>query len=216
MAGIGKFSLSMLSGVQETTATLAQINFDFSMIKMEAPLEFRPLGQALSRKRKHNAEDGEAHITARRLGALFAKEIPDISHLAHAYGLRVSEISQDPKVNPQGRDADGALAAYVGADGTSIWAAATSGKGALGVHLLTCMLARIWSGPEATSIWSELVEARKLALQHECQGQEFSLETVTAAQITLTRDNLAEWDASARSVRSQENYQHNPSMPSPL
>lgn len=56
---------------------------------------------------------------------------------------------------------DGPFASIVGLDGSSIYAAATSGQSAIAVHLLACMLARTWSGPEATAIWVELVETRK-------------------------------------------------------
>lgn len=49
------------------------------------------------------------------------------------------------------------FADHVGADGTSLWAAATSGKSTITVHLLGCMIARIWKAAEAVSIWTELV-----------------------------------------------------------
>lgn len=152
MASIGKIVISAATGVQEATAALVDMSSDFSLVKVEAPHEYRKLGQELSSKRKRNAEDGAAHSTARKLGALFARDLPDIPNLSRAYGLRVSEIAEDPRFNPHGKESDGVLADYVGADGTSIWAAATSGKGALAVHLLACMLARMWSSAEATSI----------------------------------------------------------------
>ncbi|MCJ1393488.1 hypothetical protein MMC18_006363 [Xylographa bjoerkii] len=153
MASVGKIALSLASGTQDATLALANINFDFSMVKLTAPTEYQGLGASISHKRKRKAEDGSTHITARRLGALFADDLPSTPNLAHAYGLRVSEIAENPKLNPWGSRSDGPLADLVGADGTSIWAAATSGKGAVAVHLLACMLARIWPGPEATSIW---------------------------------------------------------------
>ncbi|MCJ1437562.1 hypothetical protein MMC27_006949 [Xylographa pallens] len=199
MASIGKIALSLASGTQEATLALANINFDFSMVKLTAPTEYQGLGASLSHKRKRQAEDGSTHITARKLGALFADDLPSTPNLARAYGLRVSEIAENPKLNPHGGKSDGALADLVGADGTSIWAAATSGKGAMAVHLLACMLARIWPGPEATAIWSELVVSRKGVLQRRLQESEFPITTVAAAQIEVPRDNLAEWDASARS-----------------
>src|SRR3546814_8853402 len=64
--------------------------------------------------------------------------LPLVPNLARAYGLRASEISEDPAINPTGTASDGPLASHVGLDGTSIWAAATSGRGALQVHLLAC------------------------------------------------------------------------------
>jgi hypothetical protein len=54
---------------------LANLSFDFAMIRLEAPLEYQGLGTALSKRRKHEAEQGSVHTTARRLGALFADDI---------------------------------------------------------------------------------------------------------------------------------------------
>ena len=164
MASIGKFVVAGAAATQESTLALANINFDFSLVKMEAPLEFRGLGSALSSKRKRDAEEGSTHITARKLGALFADGLPHTPDLSRAYGLRVSEIAENPKFNPRGSYRDGPFIDSVGADGTSIWAAATSGRGALAVHLLACLLARMWSSSEAISIWSEIIAARKSLL----------------------------------------------------
>ena len=200
MASIGKFALSLASGTQETTIALANVTLDFAMIRLEAPKEYQGLGTALSKKRKHEAEQGQVHATARRLGALFADDMPHISNLSCAYGLRASEIAEDPSFNPVGDSAAGPLAGHVGADGTSIWAAATSGRGALHVHLLACLLARIWSAPEATAIWSELVAARRSILEDSLRGLEFQASALTASQIEIAPERLAEWDASARAV----------------
>ena len=144
MASIGKFALSLASG--EASLALANINFDFSIVKMEAPAEYHGLGNSLSKKRKFEAEEGTVHATARKLGALFADDLPSIPHLAQAYGLRVSEIAAIPEVNPKGDSTHGALAGLVGADGTSIWAAATSGRGerSRSTYLPACSLE---SGP---------------------------------------------------------------------
>jgi hypothetical protein len=204
MASIGKFALSLASG--EASLALANINFDFSIVKMEAPTEYHGLGNSLSKKRKFEAEEGTVHATARKLGALFADDLPSIPHLAQAYGLRVSEIAAIPEVNPKGDSTHGALAGLVGADGTSIWAAATSGRGALQVHLLACMLARIWSAPETTAIWTELVAARKKVLQERLGSHEFSINSLTGSRIEVQRTDLAEWDASARSVSCPMSY----------
>ena len=201
MTAIGKFMVAAASAAQESTLALANINFDFSLVKMEAPLEYRGLGTALSTKRKREAEEGSTHITARKLGALFADDLPHTPNLARAYGLRVSEIAEDPKYNPQGNASDGPFADHVGADGTSIWAAATSGRGAMAVHLLACLLARIWSGPEATSLWSQIIETRRSLLQSRLQEQQFHVGLATACQVQIDRDRLSQWDASARSVR---------------
>lgn len=200
MASIGKFALSLASATQETTFALANLSFDFAMIRLEAPLEYQGLGTALSKKRKHEAEQGSLHSTARKLGALFADDMPLIPSLSRAYGLRASEIAEDPSFNPVGGTVDGPLAGLIGADGTSIWAAATSGRGALQVHLLACLLARMWPASEATAIWSELVSARRAQLEESLRGIEFQASALTASQIEVSRESLAEWDASARSV----------------
>ena len=197
MASIGKFAVAAASATQETVVSLASINFDFALVKMEAPLEYRGLGTTLSTKRKREAEEGSTHITARKLGALFADDLPPIPNLSRAYGLRVSEIAENPKYNSKGQASDGPFADYVGADGTSIWAAATSGKDAMAVHLLTCLLARMWSGPEAISIWREIIAARKALLQTRLQVHQIHIGTLTACQIEVERDKLLEWDASA-------------------
>ncbi len=201
MASIGKVVISGVQGPQKTTLALANINLDFSMIKLESPAEFCGLGNSLSKKRKREAEDGSTHRTARKLGLLFADGLPKTPKLGKAYGLRASEIAENRRVNPKSSSRDGPFAEYVGADGTSIWAAATSGKGALALHLLACMLARIWSPAEATSIWSEMVATRKKVLERRiAKDEEYSISTVTGTQIELSRENLREWDASARAV----------------
>lgn len=61
------------------------------------------------------------------------------------------------------------------------------------------MLARMWSGPEATSVWVELVESRKREIKTTCdQGELMYPQVLAAAQQDLTRKHLADWDASAR------------------
>jgi hypothetical protein len=200
MASIGRFALSLASGVQETSFALANLNLDFAMVRLEAPIEFQGLGTSLSKRRRQQAEEGSVHMTARRLGALFADDLPAIPNLTRAYGLRASEIAENPSFNPIGNPADGPLANHVGADGTSIWVAATSGRGALQIHLLACLLARMWPAPEAISIWSELISARRTVLRERLNGAEFQITTLTASRINICRDKLAEWDASARSV----------------
>lgn len=143
MAGVGRIVAALASGSQETTVALANLNFDFSLVKVEAPVEFKGLGACLSSKRKKEAECGTVHVTARKLGALFADGLPAIPNLLQAYGRRVTEIAEAPHINPKGSRFDGPFVGHVGADGTTIWAAATSGQGSIAVHLLACMLARI-------------------------------------------------------------------------
>jgi hypothetical protein len=68
---IGRITTSLVSGTNETTLALLNLNVDFSLVKFEAPQEFSALGVSLSRRRKQMAEEGPVHRTARRLGALF-------------------------------------------------------------------------------------------------------------------------------------------------
>ena len=106
---------------------------------MEAPAEYRAVGESLSRQRRDIAEKGSSHITARKLGALFEQIVPSTPLLFEAYGARASSITHHP-VDANGVGQRGIFSSYVGADATSIWAAATSGRGAIAVHLLACML----------------------------------------------------------------------------
>ena len=119
----------------DPTITLANLNFDFSLYKVVAPIEYQPLGEALSKGRRDNAEDGSQHVTARKLGALFEHDLPSTPSLFKAYGTRVSQISSNKVLNRKGAREDGGFATHVGADGTTIWAAATSGESAIAVHL---------------------------------------------------------------------------------
>ena len=191
-------------------------------------MEYRGLRNALSRRRVGNAEQGPVHRTARRLGALFESIIPSIKTLAEAYGRRASEIAGAGKSNrkvyhpnptsnirrfprwptntrheyltqSRGSSKDGPFAGHVGFDGTSIYAAATSGSSAIAVHLLACVLARTWSGPEAIAIWVEIVKERKKDIEENTDPSQLqSLPARVAAQQNISRLDLAAWDASAR------------------
>ena len=86
-----------------------------------------------------------------------------------AYGQRASEISEASSITAEARAAYGVFASRVGADATSVWAAATSGSRAIALHLLACMLVKIWEGPEATSIWAKITEARKKETKDELE-----------------------------------------------
>lgn len=198
MSSIGKIQAAWAAASNETTLALANFNFDFSLIKVEAPVEFKELGAALSTKRRSAAEHGTSHMTARKLGSLFEQLLPSTPRLFRAYGLRASEIAQSPSVNPKGNKAYGPFAEHIGVDGTSIWAAATSGSGALAVHLLACMLARIWSASEAIGIWEQILAARKRELLEFSESGAIHLQSLAAAQLSLSREQLADWDASAR------------------
>jgi hypothetical protein len=138
------------------------------------------------------------HTVARKLGALFAGEVPAVPNLISAYGTRASEISHNPKANPECSRTYSAFADHVGSDATSLWAAATSGNRTITIHLLGCMLARIWSSATAISIWTELVVDRKVQLQQRFEAHEFQISNATSARIEITRDQLAVCDNSAR------------------
>ena len=176
------------------------MNFDFSVVKWDAPKEFQDVGKCLSTKRKKEAEDGPLHTVVRKLSVLFAQDgdLPEVPHLINAYGKRASAISRNPELNPKGSLDFGPFAENIGADATSIWAAATSGPGAIAVHLLACMLAYIFRVPEAISIWTELVAIRKGILDERIQGEEYRMSEITASHIRVDRKDLASWDASTR------------------
>ena len=157
MSSISRIAPAAVNNTLEIAPALANINFDFSLWKVEAPKEFEGVGSALSDFRRDEAENGMPHMTARKLGALFEALLPSTPNVNRAYGLRASEISQSSSISPQTRRKFGVFSSRVGSDATSLWAAATSGSAAIAVHLLACLLARIWEGPEATSIWVEII-----------------------------------------------------------
>ena len=199
MAGLAKIAASMLSATNDNTLALGSLRFDFSLIKYEAPVEFSGLGSALSSRRRTDAEDGLHHKTARRLAALFEQLVPSTPKLITAYGLRSSEIIQMPGINPEGSSKHGPFESFVGADGTAMWAAATSGVPALGVYLLACLLARAWDAQEAISIWVELVEHRRRAIEEEFRSNHaVSESSLNSVRQDISREDLAKWDASAR------------------
>ncbi|KAF2187672.1 hypothetical protein K469DRAFT_568624 [Zopfia rhizophila CBS 207.26] len=200
---INRLQAALAAVTNEVTLAAAQINFDFSLVKNEAPKEYRSLGESLSEKRKDEAESGQIHTTARRLGALFDGICPPTPNLMKAYGTRVSEISRIVKRNSPAECESAMFAQYLGADGTSIWAAATSvtsSTSAIQVQLLACMLARLFDPPESISIWFELVKDRRdeVASSFE-KNQEIPFSVLAAAsQAEISRNQLAQWDASAR------------------
>lgn len=212
---ISRLQAALAAATNDVTVAAANINFDFTLVKCEAPKEYHDLGKALSSNRKDEAELGQTHITARRLGALFEGICPPTPKLIKAYGLRVSEIAGAAGKSST-EPSNSIFAAYSGVDGTSIWAAATSSPTALHVQLLACMLARVWPAPEATSVWYELVKERRKDISKRYEHEEaIHFSTLTAAaQANISRANLAEWDASARAwlrtadrVKSTEQHQ---------
>ncbi|CAN9389827.1 unnamed protein product [Alternaria alternata] len=197
---VSRITPSLIAASNENTVALVNVNADFSLIKLEAPNEFKDLGRSLTHHRRELAEEGAVHRTARRLGALFESIAPLSPLVIKAYGARVSEISRS-HTNENSATRHGVFADCIGMDGTSVWAAATSGKSAITVHLLACMLARAWSGSQATSIWVEIVEARRQELRkqiHEGMYNDYT-QVGLAVSADLTRTDLAQWDASARS-----------------
>jgi len=198
---IGKVTGAVGAFSNENSLALANIRLDFSLVKLEAPKEFNQLALAISPKRKYEAEDGALHRTARRLGALFEQSLPATQELFRAYGKRVSEISLMPTVNPRPSDHDNIFASHIGLDVASIWAAVTSGTGAIAAHLLACMLARTFTSSEATSVWVEIVEKQKEHLFKKRDEDLFNErhDSLTfAAMQEISRNDLTKWDASAR------------------
>ncbi|KAL5083334.1 hypothetical protein Trisim1_001785 [Trichoderma cf. simile WF8] len=200
MALNSQFSASIWSAKNENTLGFINANVDFALIKVEVPKQFEGLGKALSHHRRQNAESGPQHRMARRLGALFEQVIPNIDALAAAYGERVSEIATSSRFDL--KDADhGPFAGHVGVDGTSIYAAASSGKSIIALHLLACMLARMFSSAEATAIWVQLVDCRLREIEQASEASQLQgLAALYAAEQgrQILRDDLASWDASAR------------------
>lgn len=199
MAFSGKAIASGLANVVDITPSLVNLNFNFALYRVEAPIEYQDVEKALSRLRRTAAEEGQPHVTARILGALFFSLVPKTPKLFSLYGLRASEVSQSPIINPSQGKEYGFFSNRVGADATTIWAGATSGSGAIAVHLLACMLARMWDPSEATSIWMEIVKQRSENIINDLEeGRLADLNDVAAAKNSISRQQLAEWDASAR------------------
>ncbi|EAT87740.2 hypothetical protein SNOG_05349 [Parastagonospora nodorum SN15] len=195
---VGRLQAALAAATNEVTVAAANLNFDFTLVKYEAPKEYQPLGGMLSARRKDNAETGSSHKLARQLGALFEGLCPTAPKLLEAYGKRASEIAKtsakasEPYIGTLFGD-------FTGIDGTSIWAAATSSDSALYVHLLASLLARMWSAQEATAIWTELVAERRKDIANKVdRGEPVKISLAAAAGQDITRSQLAAWDTSAR------------------
>lgn len=199
MANIGNVSASLISAKNENTAALVNINLDVSLWRTTPPAEFLPVGSALAAWRKTEAEDGELHKTACRLGFLFNELVPETPNLLRCYGTRVSEIMTSPNINPRGTPEDGPFRDFIGADGTGVWAAATSIPASLSAFLLACILARAWDANRATSIWAELIHERVAHVKAQLNmGKLVNPHTEMASRQNISRADLAKWDASAR------------------
>lgn len=53
--------------------------------------------------------------------------------------------------------------------------------------MLACILARIWSGPEATSFWVQFVEDRRKEVERTLDDDAIHYRTLAAARQTITR-----------------------------
>lgn len=197
MASIGRITGALVNGTLEPSLALANLHFDFTLIRVDAPREFADVGSQLSAQRRTNAEDGPSHVLARKLGALFRDVVPSTPELVKAYGNRSSEIFNATVAKSQGGALHGFFSSVVGADATSMWAAATSGKHAIACHLLACLLARMWDAPEATSYWMELITRRKQEINSE-SNELGDPALAMVSRESFQRSELAEWDASAR------------------
>lgn len=185
---------------RELTVAAANLNFDFTLFKVEAPKEYSGVSDSLTEVRRENAENGALHRTARKLGALFDGIPPPAEHLLAAYGNRVSEICQKAKITPQDRERHGIFAQYCGTDSSSLWAAATSGTNAIAIHLLACMMAEAFKAPESVSLWFELIERRKSEIGNNLEKTgSVDMAKLLACKQEFSRDELASWDNSARS-----------------
>ncbi|KAI0384433.1 hypothetical protein F5Y04DRAFT_229443 [Hypomontagnella monticulosa] len=204
MASIGQFNTAGTSVRAEATNSLVNVNLDISLYTqrlVEPPAEYAAVGQHLAPSRLHEAQEGTRHTIARKLGILFKEHnmLPSTPELIKAYGLRASEISRSSTANPRGDVSHGAFAGMIGADATTLWAAATSGRPALQCHLLACLLARIWEPAEATSIWAEIVSRRKEELKQKLADEgELGEEVLHAVTQEVLRSDLRDWDASVR------------------
>lgn len=56
---LGKIQAALASATNEVTVAAANLNFDFSLVKCEAPAEYKPLSSILTSKRRTEAEGGQ-------------------------------------------------------------------------------------------------------------------------------------------------------------
>ncbi|KAI0894377.1 hypothetical protein F4806DRAFT_488023 [Annulohypoxylon nitens] len=204
MASIGQITAAAGSLRAENTNALVNVNLEFNLLTrrvVKPPREFAEVGQYLAPSRLREAEEGVRHTIARKLGILFKDSnlLPSSPELIKAYGRRSSEIARNSIANPRGDVSHGPFAGMIGADATTLWAAATSGRFSIQCHLLACLLARIWEPTEATSIWVEIVSRRKeeLKLKLDEEG-ELGIDVVCILTEDLSRSDLRDWDASVR------------------
>lgn len=188
---------SFVSNQAEANIAAASVRIDFALVKVQPHDEYQDVGRSLSARRKNEADEGQSHLTAVQLGLLFGGLVPKVPNLIRAFGLRCSELAKSPIFNPQATSQHGLFANEVGLDGTSVWAAATSGDAAIAVLLLACMLSRMWDPPAAISIWMQLISERKRVLA--ASGN--PLDCVASSKVSLTRDQIASWHTSTHAWR---------------
>ncbi|KAI1088930.1 hypothetical protein F5B19DRAFT_485614 [Rostrohypoxylon terebratum] len=131
MASIGQVTAAATNFRAENTNALVNVNLELNLFTrrfIKPPREYAEVGQHLAPSRLREAEGGTRHTIARKLGILFkdSKSLPSTLELIKAYGLRASEISRDSVANPRGNVSHGPFAGMIGADATTLWAAATS------------------------------------------------------------------------------------------
>ena len=203
MASIGHITAAAASARQDNTLALANFNFEISLFtkRITPPTEYEGVGKHLSEHRLKEAQDGAQHTMARKLGLLFKNILPHTPELIKAYGSRASEVTQAAKAEISDKSSSyGPFSNTIGVDATALWAAATSGHAAIQCHLLACMLARSWDGPEATSLWDEIIQRRKLEVRQTFENEgEVGTDLMRAASERFPRSDLANWDASCRS-----------------
>ncbi|KAK6536691.1 hypothetical protein TWF281_000912 [Arthrobotrys megalospora] len=199
---ISKIQAALASVTQETTLALFNLNLDCSLIKVDAPAEYLPFGNALTKRRRTQAEAGSAHRIARKLGMLFEGIVPQTPELIKAYGTRATDIIEfhrNQLSSKSGGKTDyGPFTDYVGVDGTSIWAAATSSGAAIAMHLLACLLATTFTAEEAVATWEQIVQTRKEEILKSETGDLYGFRTLAASTWDIPRQDLTNWDASAR------------------
>lgn len=198
---ISKLIASTISIPNELSLAAANFNLDFTLVKLEAPIEFGAVQDSLSPFRRKEAEGGGLHRTARKLGALFQGIVSPSPALLSAYGTRVSQIADKQKIEPSERAKHGIFSYISGSDASSVWAAATSGENAILVHLLACMVAAIFDAPQAVALWMELIDRRKTELENTKEpGIDYgkAIAFAMAVKQQFTRDELATWDNGAR------------------
>ncbi|KAK4145045.1 uncharacterized protein C8A04DRAFT_36175 [Dichotomopilus funicola] len=189
MASIGNVTAAAVAPRAETTLALANLHFEVNLFtkRVNPPAEYEGVGRHLAKSRLEEAQNGTPHSTARKLGLLFKHILPSTPNLIKAYGTRASEISKSAKANTNGDDSSyGPFVSRIGADATTLWAAATSGHAAI----------------QSTSLWDENIANRKIEVAKKLEAEgEIETDLMLAAREQLPRSDLADWDASSQQTK---------------